>query len=416
MIVSARVLIWAFFLLIVDQALVLAASKFGLPVKPAYFYFAISFGLLISAILIGIDPRTFLEERLFFFSFLAIVLIGIILYRGETTGPNITGTLVPTGMNPTAMGYALWPALNLVAGAGLYLLARRNEFRRTIVVAAFVTMLIQIASMEADMWWPSLFGFPDGRSGGLAQNANTAALLLVALASMTLTTRLAPYAALIVIGGVLLSQSRSGVILAVILVTSYLIAERRRPIVRAIPAFATGVFLVVAGTIYFSPVLNPSPETIANAPPTLNRINSPIPLKERIELRMYTDDYSFRVRKESIGFYLGLVRDNPVGFGTGFTNKFEVGPHNTFLKLAVDNGIVSAVLLFVLLSIATWRAFLSRSSMLVSLSLTGWVSSMLSHTLLVDPIVLPALAAGLGFICHPNELTEVPASEANNPS
>ena len=56
--VNHRLLIWSFFILIIDQTLVLAASRYGLPIQPIIPYGAIAVGLFFAAVWIerGISP------------------------------------------------------------------------------------------------------------------------------------------------------------------------------------------------------------------------------------------------------------------------------------------------------------------------------------------------------------------------
>jgi hypothetical protein len=124
--------------------------------------------------------------------------------------------------------------------------------------------------------------------------------------------------------------------------------------------------------------------------------DTPMPLAERLRSRASIDDSS-NLRWNAFLFYTGILMDHPAGLGTGFTNKFVTGPHNSFLKLAVDNSILAALLLVVLLGSVTWRAFKIRSPQLISLVLIAWVAATFHHTIMVDPIVVPALAIGLGF-------------------
>jgi O-antigen ligase len=158
-------------------------------------------------------------------------------------------------------------------------------------------------------------------------------------------------------------------------------------------------------TVLFSPVLNPPLRVIAAAesnpvapstPSTLPvaTLDRPVTLEQRIESRASVDE-SANHRWNAAKFFLGVVKENPSGLGTGFTNRFVIGPHNSILKLAVDNGIIAAILLLALLGSVSWLAFKTRSPQLISLSASARVAAMLYHTLMVDPIVLPALAIGL---------------------
>src|ERR1700754_969469 len=168
--------------------------KFGLPVKPSIAYVFIAAGLFALALMGQQSLQRLMAAKGFFVPFAAIVLLTLAMYRGENPGPDFDQLTLPAVLIPSSISYALWPAMNLLTCAALFILAGREEIRRTIVLAAFVALIIQVATMEADMWWPAIFGDPNGRAGGLARNANIAAFLVVTLASLTLSTRLAPYA------------------------------------------------------------------------------------------------------------------------------------------------------------------------------------------------------------------------------
>lgn len=397
--VAAKFFIWALFLLITDQTLVIMDFKFGLPVKPTYAYAIIASGLLVSGLMIHRSAKPLMSAKPFFLPFLALAALAIIMYRGENPGPDFDALPWKPSLTPSSISYAIWPALNLVACAGLYLLA--GKFRRTIVLAAFTALVIQVATMEADMWWFALFGDPNGRAGGLAQNANVAALLVVVLASLTLSTRLAPYAVTLALAGVLLSQSKTGFGAAAVLAISLLFT--RPKISRPSLAFASTIALSLSGTLYFSPVLNPPPDQLveiacrkAHSQNVAAVLDCQVTLQRRIEARTSMDE-SVGLRWTAAKFFAGIVMNQPFGLGTGFTNRFTTGPHNSFLKLAADNGIFAAAMLLVLLASVTWCAYRSRSPQMFALAGIAWIGAALFHTLMVDPIVLPALAIGIGL-------------------
>jgi hypothetical protein len=402
---AAKFLIWLFFLLIVDQTLVIMGFKFRLPVWPSMAYAIIAAGLIGLALVERQSLQRLATAKGFFLPFVAIVVLAIVMYRGEAPGPIFGQMPTLPQFIASSRSYALWPALNLITCAALFVLAGRKELKQTIVLAAFVALIVQVVTMEADMWWPAIFGDANGRAGGLAQNANVAALLVVTLASLTLSTRYAPYAVMLALTGVLLSQSKAGGVAACVLAASFLFARPRTIDREAI--FAGSIVLALAGTVMLSPVLNPMPEKIAEAAskpiiPNSNELpvatlDRPVTLEQRIEARTSVDE-SANLRWNAAKFFLGVVKEHPFGIGTGFTNRFVTGPHNSFLKLAADNGIIAAVLLLILLAGVTRYAVESRSPELITLSLVAWVSALFYHTFMVDPIVLPALAISLGSL------------------
>ena len=77
-----KFLIWSFFILIIDHILILAASRYGFPVQPVRIYGAMAASLFLLTIWMerGISPLK--DESLFFLSFAALVVLGVIMYRG----------------------------------------------------------------------------------------------------------------------------------------------------------------------------------------------------------------------------------------------------------------------------------------------------------------------------------------------
>jgi hypothetical protein len=431
---AAKTFIWAFFLLICVPVIQTAALKFTAPVRPILFYGVIAAGLFVSATLLPRSLENLKSAKSYFLIYTALVVLGAVMYRGESVGSDFGQKLLPLVQVPSSIGYVLWPALNLFAAAGLYLLACREEYRRTIITAAFVSLVLQTAAMEADMWWPAIFGDPNGRAGGIAQNANEAALLVTALASLTLPSvlgerfnRFAIYAVMLAAAGVFFSQSKSGFILLFVLVVCFVAAKWKTAFHRPNPVFVAGYVGVILVTLFLSPVLNVTDEQVQQRDATRlteeqvqqrdaarpidkqiqqrddkkENIGDPnaggiVTMQERLHSRTSIGS-STNLRREALAFYFGIVREHPFGMGTGYTNKFATGPHNSWLKLAVDDGIVAPILLIALLGMATWQAMTSQSPMLFSVAAIAWISSALYHTIIIEPLMPVALAIAIGM-------------------
>jgi hypothetical protein len=124
-------------------------------------------------------------------------------------------------------------------------------------------------------------------------------------------------------------------------------------------------------------------------------LDAPVSLSERLKSRSSIDE-SAGLRWEALTFYSDIFKDHPLGLGTGFTNKFATGPHIEWLKLAVDEGILAPLLLMLMLGGAAWRAIMTRSPALLSITPMALLGSLLSHTVLVDPLIPAALTIALG--------------------
>jgi hypothetical protein len=421
-----KFLIWSFFILVIDHSLVLAASRYGFPVQPIRIYSAIAAGLFFAAVWIERGTAPLKDARLFFLSFAALAAVGVIMYRGEGPSPEFSAALLSPDATPRKIGYAAWPVINLFAGASLYMLARRDEYRKTIIAAAFVALIVQAASMEVDMWLPEVFGGTAGRAGGIVQNANDAAFVVTILAALLLpianrekSGRFATYGVMIAVAAVLFSQSRSGFVCAVVLLAGLAVAARKAlSLSRPHPAFVVSYIGVIAATLFLSPVLHVTDEQIvernawhaelakqntAGAPdvPTAKNLGDPnvdrvVTLQERIRSRT-SIDASSNLRIAAISFYAGMIREHPFGLGTGFTNKFATGPHNMWLKLATDEGIGAAILFTVMLSAAWWQVAKTRSPLLLCVSALASIAALSTHTVVADPVITTLLALSMGM-------------------
>jgi hypothetical protein len=424
-----KFLIWSFFILIIDHALILATSRYGFPVKPIVVYGAIAAGLFVVAIWVerGISPLR--DARLFFLSFAALAVLGVVMYRGEDGGPDFNAVLlVPSETESSSkIGYAAWPVVNLFACVSLYLLARRDEYRRTIIDAAFLALIVEAAAMIVDMWLPAIFGAIAGRSSGFTQNPNDAAFVVTALAALLLPAasgekpgRLATYGVMITVAAVLFSQSRTGFICAVLLVAGLVVAaQKSRSFARPHPAFVVSYAGVIAVTLLLSPVLNVTDQQIVErnarhaerakqnttgslTKPTAENLGDPnvdggvVTMQERVRARISIDS-STNLRLAAISFYSGIIREHPFGLGTGFTNKFATGPHNMWLKLAVEEGIGAAILFTLMLGAACWQAVKTRSPVLLCVSAMALIAALFGQTLIVNPLFPTVLAIGMGM-------------------
>jgi hypothetical protein len=277
------------------------------------------------------------------------------------------------------------------------------------------------------MWLPVVLGGSAGRAGGFAQNANDAAFVVTASAALLLPIasgekpgRFAIYGVMIAIAAVLFSQSRTGFICAALLVTAFAVAARKAlSFPRPHPAFVVSYIGVIVATLILSPVLNVTEQQIternerhaelakqnpAGAPDKPNAQNLGDPnvdggvatMQERVRARTSIDG-SANLRLAAISFFSGIVREHPFGLGTGFANKFATGPHNMWLKLAVDEGIGAAILFTLMLGAAWWQAVKTRSPVLLCISTIALIAALFGQTLIVNPVIPTLLAIGMGL-------------------
>jgi hypothetical protein len=231
--------------------------------------------------------------------------------------------------------------------------------------------------------------------------------------------RFATYGVMIAAAAVLFSQSRTGFICAVLLVAGLVFAVRKAlSFPRPHPAFVAGYVGVIAASLFLSPVLNVTDEQIMerNAihaeqakqnttglqnKPTAGNLGDPnidgaVTMQERVRARTSIDS-STNLRLAAISFYSGIIMEHPFGLGTGFTNKFVTGPHNMWLKLAVDEGIGAAILFTLMFGAALWQAAKTRSPILLCVSAIALIAALFGQTVVVNPVLPAALAIGMAL-------------------
>jgi hypothetical protein len=119
-------------------------------------------------------------------------------------------------------------------------------------------------------------------------------------------------------------------------------------------------------------------------------------MQERVRART-SFDASSNLRLAAMLFYSGIIKEHPLGLGTGFTNKFATGPHNIWLKLATDEGIGAAILFTLMLGAAWWQAVKTRSPVLLCVSAIALVAALFSQTAIVIPVIPTFLALCMGM-------------------
>jgi hypothetical protein len=105
-------------------------------------------------------------------------------------------------------------------------------------------------------------------------------------------------------------------------------------------------------------------------------------------------------RVKLIWRYMNLISERPLlGYGTSFIKKQETGPHNTFLTLWVENGVLGLAVYMTLLLVAFWYFRNLGDTCGQVLCAAIFVLSLFNHNLLfMRPVIialglLSALAA-----------------------
>ena len=410
--VGALLAIWTYFILIQSDLLEFAGSRMGAHVRPVMVYAAIC-GLAVAtalAVVVRLGEQRIVNStrgaRIYLLSFYALVCVIGFAYRGEGLGPEFGMPVLPPSAQPSAASYAVWPILNLLMAASLFVLVRFLGVWRNILIAAFVVLCAQVATMAVDFVVPGTFGQLNGRPGGLSQNANAAALACAMTSALLLPTfratpwpRAATIALTMSVPAVLASFSRGGIaaMLVVVLLAIWAQMAIGLPSPRRVAKVAAIAVIVLIPLGLASPMVRAvSPTLWATAPAGRLGPQASMPaqdvksaaqlqIEERARNAFVLDDVSTRERRKAFSDYFQIALAHPFGIGTGYSNKFFIGPHNMLLKLWVDNGFVSVGLFLVMLLSLAWTGLRKKSPMLLGVTAVAWAGSMLTHTALADP-------------------------------
>jgi hypothetical protein len=339
------------------------------------------------------------------------------------------------------LGLALWPFANLLMATAMFSFCRRGL---DITAAVQAALVIQLAGIFIDMWFPATFAEWAARPAGLPQNANSAALLVAFLLALLLPARLglAPSRAMLygVIASaplVLVTLSKSGVLFYLVVLAAFAVSQWFAPtIVKPRAIFLAGFTSVVILTACLAPILHepwaislwrdrigisapnilPAPINAAAArladelrvfkPPevltqdkVIGATSSEAPVtQEALDKSMKAADVTTDLRLNAAKSYLSDGLQHPIlGLGTGYTFQFKIGPHNTFILLFVEQGFFAVLLFFVAMALLTFIAIKRRSPMLIALVMIGWTDAMLSHTMLFEPWFIVFAGAALGM-------------------
>ena len=190
------------------------------------------------------------------------------------------------------------------------------------------------------------------RGSGFAENPNGAAFRLSLLAILILKFTKNRYTNIMVIIGLLvftfMTLSRSGLIMAFLVVTLHLIARFKASKYHLNPRSIFNINILFLVILFFSSLSQNFIEKIPgfNTRAAIERIEQ---LKGNREFISASDKESggrVRILKD----YFQFFTENPYGYGTGTSSNrgfYSKATHNTFLRLGIDFGLVGILLLFV---------------------------------------------------------------------
>jgi hypothetical protein len=422
-VIPAGAVIWTYFILIASKALEFSAFH-GSPIRPFHVYAVL---IAASAATLAINrPRVTKAELATLANFAALCFMMVASLGGSES---------------FSFGLALWPIANLLMAIAMFSFCRRGL---DITAAVQAALVIQLAAIFIDMWFPATFAEWAGRPAGLPQNANNGALLVAFLLALLLPARLglAPSRAMLygVIASaplVLVTLSKSGVLFYLVVLAAFAVSQWFAPtIVKPRAIFLAGFTSVVILTACLAPTLHepwaialwrdrigisapdilPAPINAAAArladelrvskPPevltqdkVIEATSSEAPVtQEALSESMKAADVTTDLRLNAARSFLQDGLQHPiVGLGTGYTIQFKTGPHNTFILLFVEQGVFAVMLFFMMMAVLTGIAINRRSPMLLALTVIGWGDAMLSHTMLIEPWFIVFAGAALGM-------------------
>lgn len=244
----------------------------------------------------------------------------------------------------------------------------QDNYKRYIFLCWFASL----TALTIDLIFPGTFSNFDTRAAGLEADSNTSAFLIITFCGLFIDYRrirpLDLMALSLTLISVILSASRSGIILFGVLLMFYLffvLARQKMKPFKIVSLFvgSAALALVIKEAIVFA--FRNSPVFLAG---TQNRLTS-IP----------GDDPRIVLLKQYIDW---IVAKPFVGYGTGFAETQVDGAHNMYLQLWVNNGI-AGFLFYFLLVVVTGFLFYRRQflpGLLFSLELGFY--SLFSHDIM----------------------------------
>lgn len=280
--------------------------------------------------------------------------------------------------------------INTAVFVGLVAAARQERWRSIILfsLAACIAVGGTICIWEFFLS-PNAFSTAPGRAAGIYQNPNVASmalsgLLVFHLASMSLKSELWKKVILgIGVLGVLVTVSRTGVIIVCLIFAywTWFTYGRKNLILFASIIISIGLLFLVA-LLQMRSSLNLSMDALTRVDSLLGGFG-------------VTDFSQARGGVTQISW--DMLRQNIWGYGAGTTLSLPLGPHNMYLGVALDHGLLIAGVYLALWLWLGWRAFL-RGGNLVSRLFWLWLGvwNIASHNMF-GPVSLGILALGLAM-------------------
>lgn len=353
-----------------------------------YALVAVSAVTIMGAVL---SPRVRARVIAFYAAHLS-VLLPLLVLSGLAFFSGIRGTAYMDEGPRLVMFPAYWVVVVLLSMLLPLPEHRYKKFRWYLLVAFGVIA----ATVFVDVVDPGTFSLTSDRAAGIATNPNTAAFLLVVLCCAIVSfdeVRPLDLAVVVVTTlGVLATLSRGGVVMLAVVLLWYgvlVVKSGWRRGTRFALGYATALVLLGAGT-YGAMQRLLEQELFATGTSRIHILRDRERLFDPQESRIAVAITSWN-----------LIRESPlVGYGSGFTYKMPVGPHNIFLSRWLDNGLfgfVTVVWLFGAMAVTFFRRR-SKAGLVFTAVIT--LEGFFSHNLFEERVFFLLLGVLLTISYH----------------
>jgi O-Antigen ligase len=281
-------------------------------------------------------------------------------------------------------------ALGFVVASVLVL---RPELDRTLTIAAFAIVAVGVALNLYELFVENnVWSIAQGRSAGFYINPNISAEALVGYGLVFLLGRSTRFiiADLIltafVLVGVFATFSRTGILASLVLLTSAILMRAER---RHMPRIVFGGVVVALLSFAFAYFVVHNLDLSEDATVRI------LSLVESGGVGDYGEDRGLAAQDA-----LHLAMENPVlGAGVGTIYDMSEGPHNMFLAMMVDYGIVGLlVYLVMIVRLIQIARGADRDASGMILFVVAWlvIFGFASHNLLRNTVTIPLIGFALG--------------------
>lgn len=266
----------------------------------------------------------------------------------------------------------------------------RQHFRLVLAIS----LVGATSSIFVDVFYPQTFSRLGTRPIGFERNPNHAAMIVVflAIAAVDWTRSRTSDMLLWLITGlaVIATLSRSGMILLVVAFLYYSVASWRPGPQR----YARNLSMLVGAVAVIVPLYSLTGLSTTTYSPESARVRLLAALLSGETAPLTTD-----TRVSLVADYIDLISDRPIlGYGTGFFRSQVQGPHNMFLTLWVECGVMGLLAYLTALLACFWyfRAFADSRGKAFCMSL--FVASFFSHNLLTVRPMIVTLGLLVGMV------------------